>query len=65
MDANAIAQLIQNVGFPIVMCGALFWKMWKDGENHKEEVDKLTEAINNNTIVLQKILAVFTPESDV
>lgn len=47
---------ISTVGFPIVMCGALFWKMDKQDKEHKEEMDKSTEAINNNTVVLQKLM---------
>lgn len=29
MDANTIIQIISSLGFPIVMCGALFWYMVK------------------------------------
>ena len=47
---------ISTVGFPIVMCGALFWKMDKQDKEHKEEMNKSTEAINNNTVVLQKLM---------
>lgn len=47
---------ISTVGFPIVMCGALFWKMDKQDKEHKEEINKSTEAINNNTVVLQKLM---------
>ena len=38
------------------MCGALFWKMDKQDKEHKEEMNKSTEAINNNTVVLQKLM---------
>lgn len=51
-----IITAISTVGFPIVMCGALFWKMDKQDKEHKEEMNKSTEAINNNTIVLQKLM---------
>lgn len=27
MDYNALGQLIGTLGFPIVMCGALFWML--------------------------------------
>lgn len=47
---------ISTVGFPIVMCGALFWKMDKQDKEHKEEMNKSTEAINNNTVVLEKLM---------
>lgn len=55
MDIQAILTAISTVGFPIVMAGALFWKMNKQDDDHKEEMAKVTEAINNNTIALTKL----------
>lgn len=55
MDANTIIQLVGSLGFPIVMCGALFWRMVKYDEQHKEEMDKLSEALNNNTNAITKL----------
>ena len=55
MDANTIIQLVGSLGFPIVACGALFWRMVKSDEQHKAEMDKLSEAINNNTVALTKL----------
>ena len=55
MDANTIVQLIGSLGFPIVCCIALFWRMIKSDESHKAEIDKLTDALNNNTLVLQQL----------
>lgn len=55
MDANTIVQLIGSLGFPIVCCIALFWRMIKSDENHKTEIDKLTDALNNNTLVLHQL----------
>ena len=54
--AQMVITAISTVGFPIVMCGALFWKMDKQDKEHKEERNKSTEAINNNTVVLQKLM---------
>ena len=54
--AQIVITAISTVGFPIVMCGALFWKMDKQDKEHKEEMNKSTEAINNNTVVLQKLM---------
>lgn len=54
--AQMVIAAISTVGFPIVMCGALFWKMDKQDKEHKEEMNKSTEAINNNTVVLQKFM---------
>lgn len=46
---RAITEAITNVGFPIVVSGALFWYINKTNS-------KLTEAVNNNTQLMQKIL---------
>lgn len=55
MDANTIIQLVGSLGFPIVMCGALFWRMVKSDEQHKVEMNKLSEAVNNNTLAITKL----------
>lgn len=55
MDLNTLVQLIGSLGFPIVMCGALFWKMNKSDEQHKEEMTKMSEALNNNTKAILKL----------
>ena len=67
MDVNAITTLIGSFGFPIVACIGMAWYVKyqtdqnkKEVENmrkeHKEEVQKMTEAINNNTIAMQKLV---------
>lgn len=55
MDANTIIQLVGSLGFPIVACVALFWFMIKSNEQHKEEMNKLSEALNNNTLAITKL----------
>lgn len=55
MDASAITQIISSVGFPIAACLICFWYVNKLTETHKEEVNKLTDALNNNTLVMQKL----------
>ena len=52
MDVNTLIQLVGSLGFPIVACGALFWRMVKSDEQHKEEMNKMSEALNNNTAAL-------------
>ena len=52
MDLNAFTTLIGSLGFPIVMCLLLYYRMDKQDENHKSEMDKITEALNNNTQAL-------------
>lgn len=48
MDANTIIQIISSLGFPIVMCGALFWYMVK-------RLEHLKDTINENTKMLAKL----------
>lgn len=66
VDFNAISELIATVGFPIVcflMCG---WyvkyredknddKIYKIVSVHSEESKQLADAVNNNTLALQKL----------
>ena len=51
-----IITLLSNFGFPIVCCGILMWYIFKLQEQHKEETNKMVEAINNNTIAIQQLL---------
>lgn len=55
-EASAIVEIISNLGFPIAVAAALFWKMNKQDADHKEEVTKMTEALNNNTIAITKLV---------
>ncbi len=62
-----ITEIITNVGFPIFCVIACFWyinKTQADYRNdynnlhelHKKEVDKLSEVVANNTLVLTQLL---------
>lgn len=66
MGPSEITQLITSVGFPIVACcaAAYYIKYISDknreevselNKQHQEEMLKVTEAINNNTIVITKL----------
>ena len=55
MDITVILQAITTVGFPIVMCLVLMWYIMKSNESHKEETKDFTDALNRNTLVLQKL----------
>lgn len=66
MDIQAILQAITTVGFPIVCCGAMMWyvkystnrnreEVDKLNEQHKKETAELTQAVNNNTVVLTRL----------
>lgn len=51
-----IVELLSQFGFPVAMCLLLFWYVTRKDEQHKEEMDKMSEAINNNTLVMQKLI---------
>lgn len=55
-NIDIVLNAITTVGFPIVMCAILLWYVYISQKNHKEEVMQLSEAIQNNTIVMGKIL---------
>lgn len=52
---DEIIAVIRDLGFPIAVAVALFWKNNKDQEQHKAEMDKMTEALNNNTLALTEL----------
>ena len=54
-NISTLTQLIGSLGFPIVMCLLLFWKMNKQEERHKEEMDNLNTSLQNNTLAIQKL----------
>ena len=67
MDANTLITMIGSLGFPIVACIAMGWFFAKVNDNyrndikelqstHREEVKAMTDAINNNTLVIQKLI---------
>ena len=66
IDTISITQAIMNVGFPIAMCCVMAWyvKYSTDkqreevrhlNEQHDSEMTKVTEALNNNTLAIQKL----------
>ena len=74
MDLSSIAQLIGTLGFPIAACCYLFYSMQKEREQnaaqreadrleHKQEMEKVTDALNNNTVVVQKLVDALTTAS--
>lgn len=56
MEVDVLTTIISNVGFPIACVIAMFYMWNKEREAHKEETDRLAQAINNNTVVMQQVL---------
>lgn len=59
--------ILSNFGFPVAVCGVLMWYIYhiqntyreqisEIMKEHKEETSKITEAINSNTLVMQKLV---------
>lgn len=69
MDSTQIINIIQSIGFPAVMCGAMCYFVYymynKNMEQietmntrHREETKELQQAIDNNTIALTQVIDV-------
>lgn len=67
MDFQTIMTAIGTVGFPIVACACMAYFFAKTNENyrtdlkeqnqmHKEETKSLVDAINNNSMVIQRLI---------
>lgn len=55
MEIQEIVTAISTVGFPIVACAAMFWSNRENQKLHREESDKWSEALLNNTLAIQKL----------
>lgn len=53
---DVILQVVNSVAFPIAVCCICFWYIAKLNDNHKQEIDKLSEALKNNTLVMQRLV---------
>ena len=77
---NDIIQAIGSYGFPIVVAVAvLCWCAWyisdnqkqhtdqieKLNEQHKAEMAEITTAVNNNTLVLQRLIDLLQKDAEV
>lgn len=63
---NAVINAVATVGFPIVCCGVLMYyqkythdndseQLKQLSQSHTEEMNTMANALNNNTVVLQKL----------
>lgn len=60
-----ILQAISTVGFPIALTLILLWYIYDSSNKQKEEIDKISEALNNNTLALTKLLERMERDKDV
>lgn len=70
---NEILNAITTVGFPIVSCIAIAWYAKYTNDNyrndikesnviHKEEMSQISQALQNNTLALQKLCTMLEKE---
>ena len=52
MDINILLQAVGSLGFPIAACCILFYYLNQERESHKEEMQSVTRALNDNTSVM-------------
>lgn len=63
---NLVIEMIKSLGFPIFAFVAVLWMYYDTVNKHREEISKLNEehgdevdafidALNNNTVILQKL----------
>lgn len=55
MDTAHIIDLVSSLGFPIVMCAALFYYMVNQRKAHSAELDNLRTTLEENTKVLTEL----------
>lgn len=51
-----VLNAIKEVGFPIACVMYLFWQNYQEQKTHKEESSEWVDALNRNTVVMEKIL---------
>lgn len=56
MEFEQIITLITTVGFPIAVCIWLLIANRNQEQAHAAEIDKLRTALENNTLVIQKLI---------
>lgn len=55
MDMQNIVTVISAVGFPIVACIGMGWFVKYLIDNNNKKISEITTALNNNTLVVQKL----------
>lgn len=55
---QTVIEFIRELGFPVAICCYLLYDRRLSDDAHKDEVSKMTDALNNNTQALSRILEV-------
>lgn len=59
-----ITQLVSNVGFPIACVCVMFWQQNEERKNHAAESEKWVEALNRNTVAIERLCAEIGAKND-
>lgn len=58
------SQLVSNLGFPIACVCVMFWQQNEERKNHAAESEKWVEALNRNTVAIERLCAQIGAEHD-
>lgn len=56
MDINTVSTIIGSLGFPIVACIYMAYVNARQTEAHKEEMSKMTEAVNDLKVAITSLV---------
>ena len=59
-----ISQLVSNLGFPIACVCVMFWQQNEERKNHAAESEKWVEALNRNTVAIERLCAEIGERND-
>lgn len=73
--ANEVITLINSLGLPtVVACASMWYVKYREDKNdkkiermteeHKEDMTGVTEALNNNTLALQRLCDMFEQKKE-
>ena len=62
MTVNDLVTLVSTLGFPICMCGALFWYMVQQNKDHAKESKQMCNAITSLEVAITKLTTHITKE---
>ena len=58
------SQLVSNLGFPIACVCVMFWQQNEERKNHAAESEKWVEALNRNTVAIERLCAEIGEKND-
>ena len=61
---TTISQLVSNLGFPIACVCVMFWQQNEERKTHNAESEKWVDALNRNTIAIERLCAKIGEENE-